>query len=199
MKILIATNNKHKIDEYKKIFSPFNIDVSSLKEEHIICDPVENGETFEENSLIKAKECSKVYNGIILSDDSGLIVDALPDILGVHTSRFMGEDTPYVEKWKEVIKRLEGKNRSARFVCCITILNLDKEPLVFKGVVEGHIGYNPEGGNGFGYDPIFIPDGYDCSFAMMSEEQKNEISHRGRATKKMIEYLKEKFNENITN
>ena len=199
MKILITTNNKHKIDEYKKIFSSFNIDVCSLKEENIICDPVENGKTFEENSLIKAKECAKYYYGIILSDDSGLIVDALPDILGVHTSRFMGENTPYEKKWEEVIKRLEGKERSARFVCCITILNLEKNPLFFKGVVEGHISYKPEGENGFGYDPIFIPDGYECSFATMSEDQKNEISHRGRATKKMIEYLKEKFNENFTN
>ena len=199
MEFLIATNNKHKLEEYKEILSPFNIDVLSLKDAGIVCNPEEDGLTFEDNSLIKAKECAKFTDKIILADDSGLIVDALPNILGVQTSRFLGEDTPYPLKRLEVIKKLKNKDRTARFICCITILNLEKEPLVFKGECVGHIAYEPEGEEGFGYDPIFIPEGYDKTFASLGEEVKNQISHRGLASKELVQYLKGKFNEDTTN
>ena len=193
MDIIIASNNNHKIEEYKEIFKEFDINVLSLKDVNISCNPEETGETFKENSLIKAKECAKYTDKVILSDDSGLIVDALPDILGVHSSRFLGEDTPYEIKRAEVIKRLKNKKRDARFVCCITILNLEKEPLVFIGECLGKIAKVPTGNAGFGYDPIFIPKGYDQSFASLGEDIKNKISHRGEASKKMVEYLKEHF------
>lgn len=199
MEILIATNNQHKIKEYQEIFNQFNIKVLSLKDLGIVCDPEETGETFEENSLIKARECAKYTNKIILADDSGLIINQLPDILGVKSSRFLGEDTPYEIKRKEVIKRLEGKDRKASFVCCITILNMEKEPLVFKGECFGRISEKEEGNQGFGYDPIFIPDSYEKTFASLGDEVKNKISHRGIASSKLVEYLKEKFYEDFAN
>lgn len=199
MEILIATNNQHKIKEYQEIFNQFNIKVLSLKDLGIVCDPEETGETFEENSLIKARECAKYTDKIILADDSGLIINQIPDILGVKSSRFLGEDTPYEIKRKEVIKRLEGKDRKASFVCCITILNMEKEPLVFKGECFGRISEKEEGNQGFGYDPIFIPDSYENTFASLGDEVKNKISHRGIASSKLVEYLKEKFYEDFAN
>lgn len=199
MEILIATNNQHKIKEYQEIFNQFNIKVLSLKDLGIVCDPEETGETFEENSLIKARECAKYTDKIILADDSGLIINQIPDILGVKSSRFLGEDTPYEIKRKEVIKRLEGKDRKASFVCCITILNMEKEPLVFKGECFGRISEKEEGNQGFGYDPIFIPDSYEKTFASLGDEVKNKISHRGIASSKLVEYLKEKFYEDFAN
>lgn len=189
MDVIIASNNQHKIDEYRQILKDFNFNIMSLKDANITCNPEENGKTFMDNSLIKAKECQRKSDKIILADDSGLIVDSLPDILGVHTSRFLGEETPYPVKWMELIKRLKGKDRSARFVCCITILNLQEEPLVFIGECPGHIAFKPEGNSGFGYDPIFIPDGYDQTFASLGEDIKNHISHRSKASSKMVEYL----------
>lgn len=193
MDIIVASNNNHKIEEYRKIFSKFNINVLSLKDANIVCDVEEVGETFQENSLIKARECAKYTNKPLLSDDSGLIVDSLPDYLGVRTAREFGENTPYPVKWRKVIDLLKNKNRNASFVCCITILNLEEKPLVFLGRCYGKIAEAPSGNNGFGYDPIFIPDGYDKTFSDIDEEEKNKISHRGLACEKMIEYLKRKF------
>jgi XTP/dITP diphosphohydrolase len=193
MDIIVASNNNHKIEEYRKIFSKFNINVLSLKDANIVCDVEEVGETFQENSLIKARECAKYTNKPLLSDDSGLIVDSLPDYLGVRTAREFGENTPYPVKWRKVIDLLKNKNRNASFVCCITILNLEEKPLVFLGRCYGKIAEAPSGNNGFGYDPIFIPDGYDKTFSDIDEEEKNKISHRGLACEKMIEYLKGKF------
>lgn len=193
MEIVIASNNQHKIEEYRQIFNQFDIQVRSLKDEGIILDVDENGKTFEDNSLLKAKACLKYTDKVVLSDDSGLIIDSLPEILGVHTSRFLGEDTPYQIKWAKVLSLLEGKDRKGEFVCCITILNLTDQPLVFKGICNGHIANKPAGNSGFGYDPIFIPDGYEKTFSELGEEEKNKISHRGKASLKMIEFLKEYF------
>ena len=192
MDIIIATNNKHKVEEYKELLKDFkDINIISLKEAGIVSDPIEDGTTFEANSLIKAKACQNKTDKIIIADDSGLIVDALPNILGVGTSRFMGEDTSYDIKRKEVIRLLENKDRSARFVCCITLINFGKEPVTFKGEVEGWISYKVEGEYGFGYDPIFIPNGYDKTFASLGEDVKGKISHRAKASVKLVEYLKE--------
>ena len=199
MEFLIATNNQHKLKEYGEILAPFGITVRSLKDEGIVCNPEEDGKTFEDNSLIKAKECAKKTDKIILADDSGLIVDALPDILGVQTSRFLGEETPYPYKRLELIKRLKGKDRSARFVCVITILNLEDKPLVFKGECLGQIALESKGEEGFGYDPVFIPNGYQETFASLGEETKNKISHRALAATKLTAYLKEKLDEDSTN
>lgn len=192
MDIIIATNNKHKVEEYRELLKGFKeFNIYSLKDAGIVSDPIEDGTTFEENSLIKAKSCQNKTDKIVIADDSGLIVDALPDILGVATSRFMGEDTSYDIKRKEVIRLLENKDRSARFVCCITLINFGKEPVIFKGEVEGHISYQIGGSYGFGYDPIFIPNGYEETFASLGEDIKGKISHRAKASMQLVKYLKE--------
>ena len=190
MEIVIASNNVNKVNEYRNILKEFNIICLSLKDLAIECDPEETGETFEENSLIKAQEIAKHTNKVIISDDSGLIVDELKGELGVYSHRFMGENTSYPLKCAEVIRRLEGKNRSARFECVITLLNFDEKPHQFKGTLEGSIGYEYVGENGFGYDPIFIPNGYDVTTSQMSKEEKNSISHRGNASRLLVEFLK---------
>ena len=123
---------------------------------------------------------------------SNAIVDAIENELGVYSHRFMGEDTSYPEKCAEIIKRVNGKDRSARFECCITLLNFDDEIHQFTGVIEGNIGYEIIGENGFGYDPIFIPIGYEITTAQMPDEQKHSISHRGNASRLLVEFLKEK-------
>ena len=133
MDLVLSSNNLHKVKEYQEILKEFkDINIKTLKDEGIEIDPKEDGLTFKDNSLIKALECQKYTDKITISDDSGLIVDALPDILGVHTSRFM-DDKPYPDRWLKVIELLEGKVRNAKFVCCITVLNLTKEPLFFIG------------------------------------------------------------------
>lgn len=192
MEIVIATNNKDKINEYRTILGEFNIKCLSLKDVNIVCDPKETGETFAENSLIKASEIAKFTDKMVIADDSGLIVDELKGELGVYSHRFMGEDTPYPIKCLEVIKQVEGKTRSARFECCITLLNFDETPHQFNGVIEGNIGYEIKGEHGFGYDPIFIPIGYDMTTAEMEEEMKHSISHRGNASRLLVKFLKEK-------
>lgn len=190
MEIVIATNNKDKLIEYKNILKEFNIKCISLKELNIVCDPQETGTTFKENSLIKAQEIAKFTDKMIIADDSGIEVDELKGELGVYSHRFMGENTSYPEKCMEIIRRIEGKNRTARFVCCITLLNYKGQINQFEGVIEGSIGYELNGNNGFGYDPIFIPNGYSITTAEMSDKQKHSISHRGNAARLLVEFLK---------
>lgn len=191
MEIVIATNNEDKVKEYKEILKELNAKIYSLKELNINDDPEETGTTFSENSLIKAKAISKYTDKIIIADDSGLVIDALPDLLGVFSKRFMGANATYYQKNTEVIRLLEGKERTARFICCLTVLNLTDEPLQFTGICEGSIGYEIKGENGFGFDPIFIPLNYKMSISEVSDEEKNRISHRGLACQKFINYLKE--------
>ena len=191
MDIVIATNNKDKVKEYKKILSGFDINLYTLKDLNIECDPEENGTTFQENALIKAQTIAQFTDKVVIADDSGLVVDAFPELLGIYSHRFFG-DTTYPEKCHEVIRLLSDKeNRNARFVCCIAVVNLTNKPLFFEGVIEGSIGYEHIGNNGFGYDPIFIPNGYNITTAQMTDEEKNAISHRGIAGRKMADYLKE--------
>jgi len=191
MEIVIATNNEDKVKEYKEILKELNAKIYSLKDLNIHDDPEETGTTFSENSLIKAKAISKYTDKIIIADDSGLVIDALPDLLGVFSKRFMGANATYYQKNTEVIRLLEGKERTARFICCLTVLNLTDEPLQFTGICEGSIGYEIKGENGFGFDPIFIPLNYKMSISEVSDEEKNRISHRGLACQKFINYLKE--------
>ena len=190
MDIVVASNNQHKISEYRSIFKEFDINVLSLKDVNINVDFEETGKTFEENSLLKAKQCAQYTNKPILADDSGLVVEALPEILGVYTARTFGEDTPYPIKRQKLIDMLEGKDRTAKFVCCITIVNLFEEPVVFIGESHGSIAYKSSGDYGFAYDPVFMPKGYDKTFAELGHEVKNKISHRGRALEKFTQYLK---------
>lgn len=184
MKIIIATGNSGKMKEIKSIFNNSEYNVVSMKEEGIAADVDENGTTFEENALIKAREIAKISGNIVLADDSGLEVDALNKEPGIYSARYMGEDTPYSVKNASIIERLEGvefEQRTARFVCAVAAVYPDGKELVVRETMEGYIGYEEKGVNGFGYDPIFYLKEFDKTSAEISLEEKNKISHRGKA------------------
>ena len=192
-KIVFATGNKDKLREIREIMADCEVEIVSIKEEGIDVDIVEDGSTFEENALIKAKAIAKHTDAIVLADDSGLEVDYLNKEPGVYSARYLGEDTSYDIKNKAIIDRLEGvekEKRTARFVCAIAAALPDGSTLVTRQTMEGYIGYEPDGENGFGYDPIFYLDEFGCSSAALSREQKNAISHRGKALRAMKELLK---------
>lgn len=192
-KIVFATGNKDKLREIREIMADCEVEIVSMKEEGIDVDIVEDGSTFEENALIKAKSIAKHTDAIVLADDSGLEVDYLNKEPGVYSARYLGEDTSYDIKNKAIIDRLEGvekEKRTARFVCAIAAALPDGSTLVTRQTMEGYIGYEPDGENGFGYDPIFYLDEFGCSSAALSREQKNAISHRGKALRAMKELLK---------
>lgn len=184
MKIIIATGNAGKMKEIKSIFNNSKYEVVSMKEEGIVADVDENGSTFEENALIKAREIAKLSGNVVLADDSGLEVDYLNKEPGIYSARYMGEDTPYSVKNASLIARLDGvefEKRTARFVCAVAAVYPDGKELVVRETMEGYIGYEEKGANGFGYDPIFYLKEFDKTSAEISLEEKNEISHRGKA------------------
>lgn len=191
-KIIFATGNKDKMREIREIMADVDVEVVSMKEAGIEVDVVEDGTTFEENGLIKARAIAEYTDAIVLADDSGLEVDYLDKAPGVYSARFMGEDASYVIKNQAIIDKLDGvpkEERTARFVCAIAAVLPDKSELVVRETMEGYIGYEAEGENGFGYDPIFYLDEFGCSSAALSREQKNEISHRGKALRAVKEIL----------
>ena len=155
-------------------------------------DVEEDGSTFEENAIIKAKAISAKAGCLVLADDSGLEIDYLDKEPGVYSARYMGEDTPYTIKNNKLIERLDGvakEDRTARFVCVIAAAFPDGKVWTTRGTMEGYIGYEEKGENGFGYDPIFFLDEFGCSSAELSMEEKNKISHRGKALRAMREKL----------
>ena len=191
-KIVFATTNAGKIKEIKEILSDFDVEVVSMKEMNITADIEENGATFEENSLIKARAVSKLTGLPALADDSGLEVDYLNGEPGIYSARYLGRDTDYDYKNNYIIKKLKeakGEERSARFVCVISLVLPDGREFVKKGVMEGRIGYEIKGENGFGYDPIFFLPEYGKTSAEISAEEKNKISHRGKALSAMKELI----------
>ena len=191
-KIIFATGNKDKMREIREIMADVDVEVISMKEAGISVDVVEDGTTFEENGLIKARAIAQFTDAIVLADDSGLEIDYLDKAPGVYSARFMGEDTSYVIKNQALIDKLDGvpkEERTARFVCAIAAVLPDKSELVVRETMEGYIGYEAEGENGFGYDPIFYLDEFGCSSAALSREQKNEISHRGKALRAVKDIL----------
>ncbi len=191
-RIIFATGNAGKMREIREILADMNMEILSMKEAGISADINEDGTTFEENAIIKAKAIAKLTNDIVLADDSGLEVDYLNKEPGIYSARYMGEDTSYIIKNQAIIDRLEGvpkEKRTARFVCAIAAVLPNGEVLTTRGTIEGYIGTKSAGANGFGYDPIFYVDEYGCSTAEISEEQKNEISHRGKALRAMKEQL----------
>lgn len=190
MDIVIATNNQNKLNEYKEILQPLGFNCLSLKDINVNVDPEETGTTFEENSLIKATEIAKYTKKPVIGDDSGLIIDAMPNELGLFSKRFM-ENCSYKEKMEAIIERLKDKEKSARFICVITLTNYFGKTIQFKGVSEGYIGNEIKGTHGFGYDPIFYSLNSNKSMAEIEESEKHKISHRGLASKKLVEYLKE--------
>lgn len=192
-KIVFATGNKDKMREIREIMQDCNVEILSMKEAGIDPEINEDGATFEENAMIKAKAVAEFTDAIVLADDSGLEIDYLNKEPGVLSARYMGEDTSYTIKNQSLIDRLEGvekEQRTARFVCAIAAVLPDKEVLVTRQSMEGYIGWEQEGENGFGYDPIFFLDEFGCSSATLSPEQKNAISHRGKALRAMKEELK---------
>ena len=203
MKIVLASSNEHKVKEINAIVSTLSLfgdrtedrgqSITDNTIEFILppagFDPIEDGETFEENSLIKAKEAWELGKTWTLADDSGLCIDALGGAPGIHSARYAKTPQARIDR---VLEEMQGvENRSARFKCCMTLLNPEGEvAFSYIGVCEGSIIKGQRGINGFGYDPIFLLDGINKTMAELSEEEKNEVSHRGKALRSVLSYLK---------
>lgn len=192
-KVIFATGNANKMREIREILGEDDFEILSMKEAGIDIDIVEDGATFEENSLIKSRAIAAVAkDAIVLADDSGLEIDALNKEPGIYSARYMGEDTSYDIKNANLIERLDGvekQDRSARFVCAVSAVFPDGEDAVVRGTIEGYIGWEPMGTNGFGYDPIFYLWDKDVSTASLSPDDKNAISHRGQALRMIKEVI----------
>ena len=188
-KIVFATNNKHKLDEIRKILGE-NFEIVSLKEIGCDIDIPETGNTLEANALQKAEYVREHYGIDCFADDTGLEVDALNGQPGVHSARYAeGTDHDSNANMNKLLKELgNNNNRKARFRTVIALL-LNGETHLFEGIVNGHIAYEKHGTEGFGYDPIFVPEGYEKSFAELGMDIKNHISHRARAVKKLADFL----------
>ena len=205
MRIVFATGNKDKMKEIRRILGDLDAEILSMKEAGVFEDVVEDGTTFSENAAIKASAIYKLLAGkdpdkaketVVLADDSGLEVDYLGGEPGIYSARYLGKDTPYTEKNRIIIERLngaEGDERSARFVCAIAACLPDGKMLGTLGKMEGRIGFEIAGENGFGYDPIFFLPEYGKTSAQLTPDEKNAISHRGKALREMEKLLREAF------
>jgi XTP/dITP diphosphohydrolase len=188
--IVIASNNTHKIEEYRNIFKNCPIIFYSLGDLNLDIDPEENGHTYEENALIKAREVAKYVSLPIIADDSGMEVTALDNKPGIFSARFAKQFKSQRESNQYIIDSLKNKtDRSAKFECVIILYISKDKQLVFKGETKGHIIDQINGLNGFGYDPIFCPDDSKKTYAEMGKEEKNKISHRAKAAKKLQTFL----------
>ena len=195
-KIVFATSNEGKMKEIRLILADLGVEILSMKEAGIQTDIAEDGKTFEENAIIKAKAVAAFTDAIVLADDSGLEVDYMDKQPGVYSARFMGESTPYSEKNRYIIDRLadaKDEERSARFVCVIAAVCPDGELLTTRATIEGRIAYEEEGDGGFGYDPILYLPEYGTTTAGLPIEEKNKISHRGKALQLRKGKLKKKY------
>lgn len=192
-KVIFATTNEGKMKEIREIMKDMDIELLSLKDLNLNPDIVENGHTFEENAIIKAKQVMELTCEIVMADDSGIEIDYLGKAPGIYSARFLGEDTSYDIKNKYILDKLaqaKDEERSARFVCVIACAFPDGKIITSEGVIEGFIAKKISGSNGFGYDPIFYVPEYNCTTAEMPPELKNEISHRGKALRNMKSKLK---------
>ena len=192
-KIIFATGNEGKMREIRAILGDMDVEICSMKEAGIQTDIIEDGKTFEENAIIKAKTIAAQTDAIVLADDSGLEIDYLNKEPGIYSARYLGEDTPYSVKNANLIQRLKGvpeEQRTARFVCAIATVLPDGRELTTRAAIEGRIGYGEKGKNGFGYDPIFYVPEFGKTTAELTEEEKNQVSHRGKALQLMKEELK---------
>lgn len=193
-RIIFATGNQDKMREIREIFGDLQVPVLSMGEAGIQTDIVEDGSSFEENAAIKARAVARFTDAVVLADDSGLVIDHLGGEPGIYSARYMGEHTSYDLKNAELLRRMEGvpmEGRTARFVCAVAAALPDGRVLTCQGVMEGRIALKPAGENGFGYDPIFWLDEFGCTSAELTREQKNAISHRGKALRRMREELGE--------
>jgi len=195
MIVVAATQNKHKIKEINEITKEFDMEIISRDEAGVPNVEIEeDGDTFEENSEKKAREIMEICGRITVADDSGLMVDILGGAPGVISARFAGEacdDSKNNEKLLKLLESVELKDRTAKFVSVITMVYPDGSKLVARGECKGHIIYVPKGNNGFGYDPLFVPEGYDKTFAELSSEEKNKVSHRAIALRNLRKQLLE--------
>lgn len=190
--IMIATSNTHKVEEFKRMLQPYGYEVSSLLDLDEEIDIEENGTTFEENALIKAKTIYDKLHIEVIADDSGLAVNAMNGEPGIYSARFLGRDTSYDVKNQYIIDQVkDAQDKGAQFVCAIAYIDADGHENVFTGVVEGEIYDHIEGAKGFGYDPIFYYPPFKTTLANVSEDQKNEVSHRGKAIQMLLNYMKE--------
>ncbi len=193
--IIFATGNAGKAREVAMMFADMDVCVKTLKEAGISADIVEDGRTFMENAVIKAKTIAQFTDKIVLADDSGLVIDYLNGEPGIYSARYMGEDTSYDVKNANILERMADAPeplRSARFVCAMAAVMPDGEVIETEGVMEGMIGYKIAGKNGFGYDPIFYLPEFGASSAEITPEQKNAVSHRGKALRMMQKELKKR-------
>ena len=193
-RIVFATGNAGKMKEIRVILGNMGYEICSMNDIGIESRVEENGSTFEENAIIKAQEIWNSIGGLVMADDSGLEIDYLNKEPGIYSARYMGEDTDYRTKNRNLIERLNGvpdEKRTARFVCAIAAILPDGNVVVTRGVMEGRVGYEEKGDNGFGYDPIFVLPEYGCTTAELTMDQKNKESHRGKALRSMrVELLK---------
>lgn len=191
-RIIFATSNEGKMKEIRLIMADSGYEVVSLKEAGISADIEENGATFEENAVIKASAIAKLTGELAMADDSGLEVDYMDKAPGIYSARFLGEDTSYDIKNNYILDKLKDvpvPQRSARFVCAIALARPDGTAITKRATIEGYIGFEIRGENGFGYDPIFMVPEYDKTTAELSIEEKNKISHRAKALMAMKEEL----------
>ena len=203
-KIIFATGNEGKMREIRSILGDMEVEVSSMKEAGLALEIEEDGVTFEEDARIKADAVAtalaaqgKAQDCVVMADDSGLEIDYLNGEPGVYSARYLGEETPFSEKSRDLLRRLEDvpeEERGARFVCAIAAIFPDEETVIARGTIEGRIGRELRGDNGFGYDPIFYLPEYGRTAAELTDEEKNRISHRYRALEQMKEELKKRMN-----
>jgi XTP/dITP diphosphohydrolase len=188
-KLILASQNEHKIQELRELTSRLGIEILSARDFNQLEDVIEDQPDLEGNALKKARYVNKVTGFPALSDDTGLEVEALNRAPGVYSARYAGEDASYQDNVKKLLNQLKGKsNRKAQFRTVVALVDGDNE-YTFEGVCKGEILTEQKGEGGFGYDPVFKPEGYDQTFAELSSEVKNEISHRGRAMVKVLEFL----------
>lgn len=197
-RIVFATGNEGKLREIRMILEDLGLEILSAREAGIAAEAEETGSTYEENALIKARAAAALAgeDTVVMADDSGLEVDALNREPGIYSARYMGEDTSYRIKNRAIIDRLAGvpdEKRTARFVCAIAGVLPDGTELTARGTIEGRIGYGEKGSRGFGYDPIFYVPEFGKTTAELSEEEKNQVSHRGRALRNMKEELRSRI------
>ena len=191
MQIVAATGNEHKIVEMSSILAPYGIEVLGAETRGGMPEVNEDGDTFKENAVKKAMTCARLWKCPVIADDSGLEVMALGGAPGVHSARYAGEAKDPEANMAKLLQKLNGaSNRKARFRTVISLI-IDGEEHLFEGIVNGKILTEKHGEKGFGYDPIFQPEGYDRSFAELTMEEKNAISHRGRAVEKLYAFLKD--------
>ena len=190
--IVLATNNKHKLEEVRAFLAPHHMVVYGLHDLNLRPKDVEeNGKNYYENALIKAKEVAKLTDLPIIADDSGLEIEALNNEPGLHSARYAESLGGHANAIQEILRRLKDKdNRKARFVCDIVLINDGDRPLLFEGIAEGEIAEAPIGEGGFGYDPVFHSYEVNKMFSELTQEEKNKVSHRGKALLKLLTYLK---------